>query len=133
MCNGAAILNQFKNMASGDTAAIVDNLTREVMVIALESPEDLKVIKQIYEAGKCAKKVADESGLFEEQENADEANDESDQTFWEEFNTVNDAASAEAAAKAAAACADNVDRYRAGKIMGRLSAKFFATELKPNV
>ena len=46
---------------------------------------------------------------------------------------MNDAASAEAAAKAAAACADNVDRYRAGKIMGRLSAKFFATELKPNV
>ena len=120
-------------MAGGDTAAIVDNLTREVLVIALESPEDLKVIKQIYEAGQCAKKVADESGLFEDQENADEQNDESDQTFWEEFNTVNDAASAEAAAKAAAACADNVDRYRAGKIMGRLSAKFFATELKPNV
>lgn len=116
-------------MAGGDTAAIVDNLTREVLVIALESPEDLKVIKQIYEAGQCAKKVADETGLFDEQENADE----SDQTFWEEFNTVNDAASAEAAAKAAAACADNVDRYRAGKIMGRLSAKFFATELKPNV
>ena len=38
-------------MAGGDTAAIVDNLTREVLVIALESPEDLKVIKQIYEAG----------------------------------------------------------------------------------
>ena len=44
MCDGAGILNQFKNMFSGDYAAIADNLTREVLVIAIESPEDRKEI-----------------------------------------------------------------------------------------
>ena len=61
----AAILGQFKNMFGGDYAAIADNLTRELMVIFMESPEARKTIKEIYAAGKCTKKVADESGLTE--------------------------------------------------------------------
>ena len=54
--------------------------------------------------------------------------DEDDPEFWDEFSS--DPAEA---AKKAAACTDNIDRYRAGKIMGRLSAKFFGQELKANV
>ena len=76
MCNVAGILAQFKNMAGGDYAAIADNLTREIIVMMIESPEDRKTIRQIYEAGQCAKKVADESGLLDEQEQADADNDE---------------------------------------------------------
>ena len=84
MCNMAGILAQFKNMAGGDYASVADNLTRELMVIFIESPEDRKTIQQIYEAGKCAKKVADESGLLDEQKDADIDNQE-DQDFWNEF------------------------------------------------
>lgn len=51
MCDGAGILAQFKNMFSGDYAAIADNLTREIMVIMIESPEDRETIRQIYAAG----------------------------------------------------------------------------------
>ena len=39
MCNGAAIFGQFKSMAGGDWASVSDNATRELMVIAFESPE----------------------------------------------------------------------------------------------
>lgn len=131
MCNGAGILNQFKNMFSGDIAAIADNMTRELMVIFIESPEDRKVIKQIYDAGSCAKKVADETGLLEDQEEANSIDDEEDPEFWEGFNTE-EVDYADAAGKAAA-CTDNVDRYKAGKISGRLFSKFFAQELKANV
>lgn len=132
MCNGAGILAQFKNMFGGDYAAIADNLTRELMVIFIESPEDRKTIKQIYEAGKCAKDVADEAGLIEDQdqEGTDTIDDETDPEFWNGFNKEVDPADA---AKKAAECTDNVDRYKAGKIMGRLSAKFFAQELKANI
>ena len=72
MCNGAGILGQFKNMAGADYASIADNVTREILVIAIESPEDRKTIQDIYAAGKCAKEVADDSGLLEDQENAEE-------------------------------------------------------------
>jgi len=74
MCDGAAILGQFKNMAGADYASIADNLTREILVIALESPEDRKTIQEIYAAGKCAKEVADDSGLIDEQ-NKEEGTD----------------------------------------------------------
>ena len=72
MCDGAAILGQFKNMAGADYASIADNVTREILVMAIESPEDRKTIKDIYAAGKCAKEVADESGLLDDQEKAEE-------------------------------------------------------------
>ena len=45
MCDGAGILQQFTNMFSGDYAAIADNLTRELMVIFIESPEDRETIR----------------------------------------------------------------------------------------
>ena len=51
MCNGQGILNQFKNMFSFDQAAIADNVTRELLVIFIESPEDRKTIQEIYSAG----------------------------------------------------------------------------------
>jgi len=122
MCDGAGILAQFKNMFSGDYAAIADNLTREIMVIMIESPEDRETIRQIYAAGKCAKKVADESGITDAVKDAAAQAEEEDPDFWNEFQADPDPL---AAAEQAAACADNVDRYRAGKITGRLAAKFF--------
>ena len=83
----AAILGQFKNMFGGDWAAIADNLTREIMVIFMESPESRKTIQEIYAAGKCAKKVADDTGLTENLKDAKDKFDEQeqDEDFWEEF------------------------------------------------
>ena len=129
MCDGAGILQQFTNMFSGDYAAIADNLTRELMVIFIESPEDRETIRQIYEAGNCAKNVAEESGLLDEAKNSS-GNGEEDPEFWDEFQTADEALEA---AEAAQACADNVDRYRAGKISGRLAASFFGQQLRANV
>lgn len=130
MCDGAGILNQFKNMFSGDYAAIADNLTRELMVIFVESPEDRETIKQIYAAGKCAKDVADDAKA--ELEGGEEAtNSEEDPQFWDSFQK-SDADIAADAAKAAAACTDNVDRYKAGKIGGKLFASFWGQQLNTN-
>lgn len=125
MCDGEGILTQFKNMFSGDQAAVADNLTRELLVIFLESPEDRKTIQDIYAAGKCAKTVADESGLADDAQAA--ANSEEDPAFWDSF-----AADPLDTANQAGACADNVDRYRAGKISGRLFASFWGQQLKAN-
>ena len=116
---------QFKNMFSGDQAAIADNLTRELLVIFLESPEDRKTIQDIYKAGNCAKKVADDSGLVDEA--SDAAANSDDPAFWDTF-----AADPAETANKAASCADNVDRYRAGKIGGRLFASFWGQQLKAN-
>ena len=127
MCQGAAILNQFKNMASLDYASIADNLTRELMVIFIESPEDRKTIRQIYEAGNCAKGVAEDSGVLEESGDGEGDNfDEWDSTFNKDVDYADTASKA-------ASCTDNVDRYSVGKISGRLFAKFWANELKTNV
>ena len=130
MCDAAGILGQFKNMAGGDYASIADNLTRELLVIFMESPEDRKTIQGIMEAGQCASKVAADSGLLEEQDEDSIENSE-DPGSWEGFSSDTDAA-LEAAEKAAE-CLDNVDRYAVGKISGRLFGKFFKQELEANM
>jgi len=104
-------------------------LTREILVIFLESPEDRKAIKSIYEAGKCAAEVVADSGLIEEIQGGDEeGNDGADPADWDSFAADTD--DVKETGSKAASCADNVDRYSVGKISGRLFAKFFASELK---
>jgi len=41
MCDVAGIIDQFKSMASLDYAAVANNLTRYVMVAAIEMPDML--------------------------------------------------------------------------------------------
>ena len=53
MCDVPQVFGQFKSMASLDYSAMSDNLVREVLVLALESPETFETVEQIYEAGKC--------------------------------------------------------------------------------
>ena len=57
MCEFATIFQQFKGMAGGDYAAVSDHLTRELMVIFLESPKAAETILQVYEASKCISEV----------------------------------------------------------------------------
>jgi len=66
-------------MVGGDYAAIADNLTREIMVMAIESPEDRKTIKDIYAAGKCAAEVAAESGLLDQPAEENEKKEEQEE------------------------------------------------------
>lgn len=128
MCEVAGILSQFKSMAGVDPAAIADNLTRELLVIFLDSPEDRKAIKDIYEAGKCAAEVAVESGFIEGEEADGEDDGGANPADWDSFAA--DTEDIKEAGTKALACTDNVDRYSVGKISGRLFAKFFASELK---
>ena len=60
MCEVGSIINQFKGMASLDFAAVGDNLTRELMVIMVESPEARGQIAEMKNAAECAKNVADD-------------------------------------------------------------------------
>ena len=87
MCEFSKIYDQIKNMFSLDYAAIADALTRELMVIALESPEARQQIMAIKDAALCAKEVAEDfseefdsgDGDFEEVETGegeDQFNDE---------------------------------------------------------
>jgi len=140
MCEVGAILNQYKGMASGDWAAVSDNLTRELLVIAVESPEARKTIQDVYAASKCVAAAVGESGLIEEgeEENAenDKENDEENE-FWESFaadsTEKSDADKASELGGKSAKCVESVDRYQVGKITGRLAAVFYDNELKANV
>lgn len=58
MCEVNKIVDQIKGMAGLDYAAIADNASREILVLAMESPEAFSTINEIYEAGKCAAEVA---------------------------------------------------------------------------
>ena len=53
MCKCSNIVDQFKGMASLDYASMSNTLTREILVIALEGPETMRLVKDIVEAGKC--------------------------------------------------------------------------------
>jgi len=82
-------------MVGGDYAAIADNLTREIMVMAIESPKDRETLKEIYAAGKCASEVAAESGLMdqgaeenekkEEQEMEEQTPEGDNAADWQQF------------------------------------------------
>lgn len=54
MCEIGSILDQVKNMASLDWAAIGDNLTRELLVLAVETPEYAAEVKKMTAAATCA-------------------------------------------------------------------------------
>lgn len=58
MCEIGGILDQAKAMASLDWASIGDNLTRELMVIMVDSPEAREEVAKMKEAAECAAVVA---------------------------------------------------------------------------
>lgn len=58
MCEVNRIVDQVKAMAGLDYAALADNASREILVLAMESPEAFNTINELYEAGKCAAEVA---------------------------------------------------------------------------
>jgi len=65
MCEVASIFAQYKGMIGGDYAAVSDNLSREILVIAVESPEARKTIQDVYASSKCIADAAKESGLLD--------------------------------------------------------------------
>ena len=54
MCEIPLYIDQFKNMASLDYAEISNNLSREILVIAIEMPEARGAIRSIKDAAFCA-------------------------------------------------------------------------------
>ena len=130
MCQVATIVDQFKGMASLDYASASNTLTREILVIATESPEAFQQVRAIADAAKCSAKAVKEA-TGEEDEDADEEAEEA--AAWDVFVSDEDIANAEAAADAVSECTGDLDRWTTGKIFGRLFARFFDQELKPNI
>lgn len=126
MCEVALILDQFKSMASLDWASVGDNLTRELMVIAVENPKAREEMKKVKDGAQCAQKVAEDYQAAQaEEENGDDFEE------WDDDSTLNFAADPEATASAAVDCFALVDRFTIGEISGNLFASFFNNELKP--
>ena len=148
MCEIGKIIAMFKNNASLDYASIVDSSTRFIMVMMVESPEMRGEIMKLKDAGQCAQKVKE---AYDEEVAKDKQEEEQQ---WEEFggenagdssqwDTQDDqnwsfaadtgvfAADAEAAAKEAANCFNDINRFAIGEISGRLFAHLFNNELNP--
>merc|ERR1712003_298962 len=121
--------DQFKGMASLDYASMSNTLTRELLVIALESPEAFEQVRAIAEAAQCSAKAVNASGAEEEEEDDVNTGDEA----WNVFVSDEDIADAQAKADAVSECTGDLDRWTTGKILGRLFARFFDQELKPNI
>jgi len=131
MCQVATIVDQFKGMASLDYASASNTLTREILVIATESPEAFNQVRAIADAAKCSAKAVKSATDEGEDEDADEEAEEA--AAWDVFVSDEDIANAEAAADAVSECTGDLDRWTTGKIFGRLFARFFDQELKPNI
>lgn len=126
MCNLSAIFGQFKSMAGGDMASIANNATRELMVIAFESPEAFETIMEVKKAAECTKDAYDE--INEEGEEGQEG-ERGDEANWD--NWQSDVDNGKATAAAAQDCFGAVDRWEIGNISGRLFGSFFDNELQP--
>ena len=61
MCEFKTIIQQTKDMASLDYAAVADNATRELGVLITESPELAKIIKDVRGAADCLAEVAEDA------------------------------------------------------------------------
>ena len=135
MCEFGSIVNSWKNMAGLDFASIVDTVTRQLLVIMIDSPEARTEIGKMKGAAECAKSAKDDYDAEVKKDEKKKAEEEE----WEEFGKENSgdnnfdsfAADPEAAAREAAKCFDTVDRYAIGEISGKIFAHFFNNELKP--
>lgn len=128
MCDYGSIYGQVKAMAGADYGAIADNVTREIMVIAIESPEARQTIKDMKDTAECLGKVAaandiDVSELTAMVKSGD----------WTMSSDALDLDQAKQIAEQAKFCTENINKWEIGKISGRLFASFFAQELMPEV
>lgn len=80
MCEFGSIINNIKNMAGLDYAAVVDTMTRQLLVIFLESPEAREEIGKMKDAAECAVKVKEDFDKKEKEKKKKEEEEE-----WEEF------------------------------------------------
>jgi hypothetical protein len=83
MCDAPLYIDQVKNMAGLDYAAISDTLTREFMVILLEMPEAFDLINSFKSAAECEAKKSS-SG------NEERGKTSKEEEEWEEFGGEED-------------------------------------------
>ena len=78
MCEFNSVMNQFKGMAGLDYSSMADNLTREAMVIFMDSPEARKQIKELKAAAACAAAATEDlaAAVKDAAEGADECYDD---------------------------------------------------------
>ena len=58
MCEVGMIVDQFKGMASLDWAAVADNISREALVLVMETPGATEQMANLSNAAECTAKVA---------------------------------------------------------------------------
>lgn len=129
MCEIALIIDQFKMMASLDWASVGDNLTREILVIAVENPKARKEMMKVQDAAVCAQ--GEYKDYQKENENGEGSDDEFEEWGEDGDPSLSFAADAGEAASAGVECFALVDRFTIGEISGNLFSSFFNNELKP--
>ena len=132
MCDINGIIDQTKSMFSLDYSAMANHLTREVLVLALDLPKDLKKIKSLKSAVTCAtQKAAAKSKKSEEEEEEEEVEEEfeeDEEDFWGVFKA--DVDYTNLAVSDVTDCIDGINRWEIGQTIGSFLTKFFSRELK---
>ena len=154
MCEFEKIISMVKNNLSLDYASIAETSSRFLMVLMIESPEARNEIMKVRKAAECAQKVKedyDKAAAEEEKKNGGDedwqefggdqpppdsstwdSDDNQDFSFLADSDILaSDGPDAEASARAAASCFDDVNRFTIGEVSGKLFAHLFNNELKP--
>ena len=87
MCEMRKIVTNFKNMAGMDYAAVVDTLTRQILVIAIDSPDARREIMKMKDAGECvaAAKAEYDAEVAEDEAKKQKDEKKEDEEEWQEF------------------------------------------------
>ena len=145
-------------MASADYASLADNLTREIGVMIVTSPEIRSQIGDIRAAAECFAEAAAESGLLDdltdvagdlgvdipdidldavtdvldvvESVSGSEAGEDGFISFQADIDQEAAIEAARAASEALAGCTNGIDKWAIGNLAGELFTKFFNNELK---
>lgn len=127
MCDVNTVVNQFKQMASLDWAAMANHLTREILVLSIDLPKDLQTIKSLKSVVTCDSLKKKAAKAAEKEDAEDEEENEED--LWGVFTADIDYSQLSLAD--IGDCVAGVDKWEIGKTVGNLLTRVFARELKP--
>ncbi len=115
------MLTQLKEMASIDIPSLVNSLSRQTIVFAVENPDAVAEIKLLYEAASCAAGAVGDLIDETEGDNAD-GEDRGDDEVWDDMPDLEDVSET---ANEIKQCFGVFNEWRFGAINGRLFANMF--------
>lgn len=120
-------IDQFKNMAGLDYAAIADNLSREILVLSLEMPKTLDQIKAI--GLNAAKSCPPKKNPKQQPKPKTDKKDPPKKK--KEENDVNNFSADATPDVSKIPCVPLIDNYTIGELGGKLFSSFFNTKIQP--